>query len=414
MYRLFTYVLRQLAGPIGLFIFLLTSVVWLSQSLRLLDLVINRGQSALTFFYLTLLMLPNLLVIVLPIAFFAGTLYALHKLNADSELTVMSSSGCSPAQLLAPVLAASAVVMLATCACSLYLMPFCQRLMRDKEVDIRGDIAAAILNEGQFNTPSVGLTVFMRELSPDGQLRGVLVHDERDRLRPTTYLAERGIIAASAAGARLIMLDGTIEQGTVQGACRHGPPPHPKPTPTTKAAAAKSLGTGPKCQTSGFAPPSLSVLKFKRYVFDLDQFAGRPQESELRTSERYLSELLWPVSSKPLKRESRNIYFAEANNRLSAALYCPAFALIAFAAVTLGRHARGAYALRLATASLGAAALRIAGYGIQGIAARNPLFCILFYVIPFAAGAAALADIAGFDWRRFVTQLRSRVWAPAS
>ena len=44
-------------------------------------------------------------------------------------------------------------------------------------------------------------------------------------------------------------------------------------------------------------------------------------------------------------------------------------------------------------AALGAAALRIAGYGVQGIAARNPIFCVLFYLIPLAAGAAALADI---------------------
>ena len=400
MYRLFHYVLRQLAGPVGLFIFLLTSVIWLSQSLRLLDLVINRGQSAPTFLYLTLLMLPNLLVVVLPIAYFAGCLYGLHKLNADSELTVMSAAGFSPGQLLAPVLAAAMVVTLATYACSLYLMPFCQRLMRDKEIDIRGDIGAAILSQGQFNTPSHGLTVFMRELTPDGELRGVLVHDERDRLRPTTYLAESGMLAETPAGARLIMLDGTIEQGTIQGACRHGP-----------SLPAKNRRNLPKCAgASRFAPPSLSVLKFKRYVFDLDQFAGRKQDSELRTSERYMSELLWPVSAKPLKPESRNIYFAEANNRLAAPLYCPVFALIAFAAVTLGRRARGAYALRLATAALGAAALRIAGYGVQGIAARNPLFCVLFYLIPLAAGTTALADIAGFNFRRVLAGTR---WRPA-
>ena len=76
--RLSNYVLRQLAGPVALFGFLLTGVVWLSQSLRLLDLVINRGQSAPTFIYLTLLVLPSLLVIILPISFFAGALYGLH------------------------------------------------------------------------------------------------------------------------------------------------------------------------------------------------------------------------------------------------------------------------------------------------------------------------------------------------
>lgn len=403
MPRLSIYVLRQLVGPIGLFIFLLSSVIWLSQSLRLLDLVINRGQSAPTFFYLTVLILPSLLVVILPIAFFAGTLYGLHKLHADSELTVMSAAGLSRAQLLVPVLAAAGIVMIATYFCSLYLMPFCQRLMRDKEIDIRADIGAAILSEGQFNTPAQGLTVFMRELSPDGQLRGILVHDERDPLRPTTYLAENGILAQTPAGARLIMLDGTIEQGSVAVPCRG------IGQQTSSGGRQESL---PKCAPgSHFAAPYLSVLGFKRYVFDLDQFSGRQEDAELRASERYLGELLWPGSARP---GARNVYFAEANNRLAAPLYCPAFALIAFAAVALGRRARGAYALRLAVASIGAAGLRIAGYGVQGIAAREPIFCVLFYLIPLLAAAAALADIAGIDLARLFRSVGLRRAAPAA
>lgn len=403
MPRLSIYVLRQLVGPIALFVFLLTSVIWLSQSLRLLDLVINRGQTAPTFFYLTLLILPSLLVVILPIAYFAGALYGLHKLHADSELTVMSAAGVSRAQLLAPVLIAAAVVMLATWACSLYVMPFCQRLMRDKEIDIRADIGAAILNEGQFNTPAPGLTVFMRELSPDGELRGVLVHDERDPLRPTTYLAESGVLAQTPAGARLIMVDGTIEQGSVDAPCRS----HALASTMIRGA---PRGKPPKCPSvASHAAPSLSVLRFKRYVFDLDQFGGRQEDAQLRTSERYLNELLWPTSNKPLRQGTRNVFFAEANNRLAVPLYCLAFAFIAFAAVALGRHARGAYALRLVSASMIAAGLRIAGYGVQGIAARNPVFCTLFYVIPLLAAAAALADIAGIDVTQPFRSMRTRL-----
>src|ERR1700753_2897447 len=97
-----------------LFTFLLTAVIWLTQALRLLDLVINRGQSAPTFVYLTILILPSLLVIILPIAFFAGTLFALYKLNVDSELVVMSAAGYSRLQLGVPVFLAAAIVMALT------------------------------------------------------------------------------------------------------------------------------------------------------------------------------------------------------------------------------------------------------------------------------------------------------------
>lgn len=377
MPRLSTYVLRQLVGPIALFTFLLTTVIWLSQSLRLLDLVINRGQSAATFAYLTILMLPGLLVIILPVAFFAGTLYGLHRLNADSELVAMSAAGMSRTQLLVPTLLAAAVIMLATYACSLYLMPLGQRLMNEKVFDIRADIAAAVLNEGQFNTPTSGLTVFVRELSADGRMHGILVHDERDKNLPTTYLAESGILAQTPLGARLIMIDGTIEQ---------------------------SRGAGSQ----------LSVLKFQNYVFDLDQFGNQQRETDLRTSERYLSELLSPNLGNTLNRRMHDLYVAEANNRLSAPLYCLAFALIAFAAVSKSRRGRGAYALRLTLASIAAAALRIIGYSAQGIAVRQPILCVLFYIIPLGGALAALADIMGTAPFRLLERLRHRSLEPTT
>ncbi|MDE2184018.1 MAG: LPS export ABC transporter permease LptF [Alphaproteobacteria bacterium] len=356
MSRLSLYVLKQLLGPIALFAFLITSVVWLTTSLRLLDFVINRGQSAITFTYLTILTLPTLLVIILPLAYFFATLYALSKLNSDSELVVMASAGFSRAQLAVPVLAAAAIVMVLTYLSSMYLMPAGQQALNAKVVDIRANVGAALLNEGTFNIPAKGLTVFIREIDSDGQIRGVLVHDNRNPRNPITYLAEGGEIAQTPAGARLIMVDGTVEQSSKGGA-------------------------------------RLSVLKFDRYVFDLDQFAGPAPVSERTASERYLGELLNPGPE--LKPRLRRAFIAEAHNRISEPLYCIAFALIALAAVTRGRRARGAQALRITGACAIASVLRIAGYGLQGIAAENLLLCIGFYVIPAIGIVIGILGLSG-------------------
>jgi lipopolysaccharide export system permease protein len=360
MPRLSLYVLRQLIGPTALLTFLLTCVIWLTQSLRLLDLVINRGQSATTFIYLTILLLPSLLVIIMPLAYFSATLYALNRLNSDSELVVMGAAGFSRAQLAVPVFIAAGIVMALTYLCALYLAPAGQRAMKDKVLDIRADIGSALLNEGEFNTPAKDLTVFIRALNSDGQIRGVFVHDNRNPKRPITYLAEHGVLAQTPAGARLIMFDGTIEQSARSGA-------------------------------------QLSVLQFKSYVFDLDQFAGPRAATARASSERSLTELLWPPASPQITTKIRNTFRAEAHNRLSQPLYCITFAMIVLAAILRGRRARGAYALRLVIAWLAGAALRIAGYGIPGLAAREPAFNILFYAIPLLGAAGAFLYIVGFD-----------------
>jgi lipopolysaccharide export system permease protein len=364
------YILRQTVGPFLLFMTLMAGIVWLTQSLRLLDLVINRSQSVTMFFYLTALILPSLLTIIIPIAFFAGALYALHRLNNDSELVVMWAAGFSRFQIAVPVLLAATAAMAMTYLCNMYLMPLSERTMKSAVFDIRADIGAAILHEGSFTTPAEGLTVFIRELEPNGEIRGILVHNNRNPKRPITYIAETGMFVETQEGARLIMRDGNVEQ---------------------------SVGSGAQ----------LSVLKFDTYVFNLEQFGGQQPETTLDTNERYLSELLYPEFKNAQQKRRYGTYFAEAHNRITSPFYCLVFALIALAATAKGQMARTSYALRLLVASLAAAGLRLLGYGVQALAARKPEMVPLFYLLPLAGAVLATANLAGVPFLPFEARPKS-------
>jgi lipopolysaccharide export system permease protein len=139
----------------------------------------------------------------------------------------------------------------------------------------------------------------------------------------------------------------------------------------------------------------LSVLKFERYVFNLDQFAEQQHQQTLQTSERYLSELFSPHLAKDPNGKTRRILLAEAHNRISAPLYCLAFALIALGAITRGRRARGAYAFRLTVAAVAAGILRLVGYGAQGFVVRHPTAFFVLYLIPALGAALAVLEIHG-------------------
>jgi lipopolysaccharide export system permease protein len=200
------------------------------------------------------------------------------------------------------------------------------------------------------------------------------VHDSRDVKRPITYLAEKGVLAQTPQGARLIMLDGTVEQSAQNGS-------------------------------------QLSVLKFQRDVINLDQFGGPMRANQRQTSERFLDELLHPDPALPAK--VRNSYLAEAHNRLSQPLYCLAFAMIALAAILKVRRQRSALAKRLTMASLAAAAVRIAGYGVAGPAAGHPALIVLFYVIPLLGAGLALAVLMGYSPAAILARRRRAIEAPA-
>ncbi|MEQ8166013.1 MAG: LptF/LptG family permease, partial [Alphaproteobacteria bacterium] len=99
MSELNKYVLRQLLVGMVIVTIGLTCVIWLTQSLRFVDMIVNRGLTAGTFVYLTMLLLPNFLSIILPIAVFTVVVFTYSKLISDRELIVMRAAGLSQVAL---------------------------------------------------------------------------------------------------------------------------------------------------------------------------------------------------------------------------------------------------------------------------------------------------------------------------
>ena len=371
--RLSLYVFGQLLGPVAMLAFLLTAMVWMVQILSLLDLVITRGQSPTTFLYLALLYLPTIVTIILPFAFLFGSLFALQRLNGDSELVVMASAGFSLRQLAMPVLAAALLVTSTIYLCNMYLAPAGQRTLNAIKGNINADVTAGLLSEGQFLNPSKGLTVFIRQINPDGSFKGILVHDGRTATRPMTFIADSGQLVQTPAGARLLMYNGTLRTG---------------------------IG------------PQLVNLTFPSYPLPLDQFAAQARDTIRRTSDRFLPELLWPPE-KNLTQRIRNSFTIEAHNRLSQPLYCFVFGLIALAAVARGRRQRGMRALRLLGGALSALGLYLGGFAVAGAAQNHPQLLAAFYIIPLLGVAGAMAVLAGYSPNAILARRRLAKGAPA-
>src|SRR5258708_29182701 len=80
------YMLRQCLSVMIFVTAALSAAVWLAQSLRLVDLIVNRGLSAQVFLYLPLLILPRFFDIVLPIGAFLPLPFLFNPLNSESGL----------------------------------------------------------------------------------------------------------------------------------------------------------------------------------------------------------------------------------------------------------------------------------------------------------------------------------------
>ncbi len=346
------YVIGQILGPFGLFALIFTGVVWLTQSLRVIDTVVNNGQSALVFLEFTALLLPTVLSMVMPVAAFAATIFAVNRLFMESEIVVMMAAGKSRLSLARPIALFGGIVMAAMLVITLYLMPTASREMKERLSDLQSDVASALIREGQFIHPTDGITVYVRETGRDGQMVGLFVQDDRDEGGRVTYTAQRAALVRTDAGPRLVMFDGAAQQVTA----------------------------GDK---------DLSVLTFDKLVYDLDALIDKDRERRLKPSEHYIYDLISPNEA-TLGGRDPGKFVAEGHEQLSAPLYALALPLIAIAALLGPGFRRRGYFARIVVSVVAASLVRILGVAAKSAVSGDAALWPLMYAPPVVGIAFAL------------------------
>ena len=211
MGRLDKYILLQLLSVFAFFSLVLVSVYWVNRAVRLFDQLIAGGQPVLVFLELSALTLPLVIRLVLPISAFAAAAWVAARLSRDSEMVVMRAAGLSMGRLLRPVLLYGVIVALMLTALMHVLMPAARAQLAERQSEIASNITARFLTAGGFQHPAEGITLFVREITPEGELRDVFLSDGRLRTRRVDYSARRALLVPGPLGPVLVMFDGMAQ-----------------------------------------------------------------------------------------------------------------------------------------------------------------------------------------------------------
>ena len=206
------YLFSHLLWPTVLITASLTGIVWLTQVLRFLDFILNRGLSFADFIYLTGLMLPSLLLVLLPVTLGIAVIYTYNRLTMESELVVLNAVGISKWQLVRPALVMAVICVTICYLLSLYVMPVSNARFRDVRTLFRDKYASVLLEEDVFNNPMDGVTVFVRDRDSDNNLGGLLLHDSRDPKQTISMIAERGRVEQTKTGPKFYLQHGLRQE----------------------------------------------------------------------------------------------------------------------------------------------------------------------------------------------------------
>jgi lipopolysaccharide export system permease protein len=349
-----TYIFRQTAFVMIFVTVVLSFVIWLTQSLRFVDMVVNRGLPITDFLWLAMLITPRFVTLILPFACAIATIYVYNRLIADRELIVLRAAGFSNLRLARPAIRLALVTALASYALNLYLLPVSFQEFSNLRYSINSDYSSILLQEGSFNTLPSRITIFVRERRGAGILNGILVHDGRDPDEPVTYLAHEGRLVSTDSGPRLVLIEGNRQQVSRKDG-------------------------------------SISILQFEKQTIDVNIARGtEPAGRKRKPEEMFLWELFDPgLLTDEFYGKSYEKYHAEGHNRMVSPMLSVGFVLMVLAILLSGDFSRRGQNRRILAAALLMVLAYSAGIGAFNLSSDNIRLVPLLYanvILPIVIG----------------------------
>ncbi|MBP8981291.1 MAG: LPS export ABC transporter permease LptF [Syntrophobacterales bacterium] len=191
------YILKEIAFPFFMILFILTFVLLMGKILQLMDLMVNKGirltDIALLIFYL----MPSFLLFTIPISLFVAIMMGLGRLSSDNELMVMKAAGMSLPQIARPILIAVTACFLLTALTSYYLAPYGNYAVKSLLFDIARKKASVAIKEKVFNDEFSGILLYADRVPVSGEhMEGVLISDTRNTGEQSTIIASRAYLIA--------------------------------------------------------------------------------------------------------------------------------------------------------------------------------------------------------------------------
>jgi lipopolysaccharide export system permease protein len=297
------YILRQCLSSLLLASFSIIGLVWLGQTLRLVELLVNKGALFIDFLYVTLLGVPFWLLIILPISSTIAATSVMSKMQQDKELLAMSAAGISPIRVgLGPMIMGVLITMFLMIN-SAYLMPVTYSQYKTFMTNLRASAPIIILQEGVFIDITKGLTIYIHHKESDTVFKDVFIRDSRNEDMVVEIHSDKATVTIDNENPSIVLFNGIRTQFS---------------------------DTSTKAQ----------ILEFESYELNMTQKSvsngNRPQDY----NEMGIGELLTKNTS---NRQYQNEMRAEGHFRLTAPLLALSLVIMVIAVFLRSRFQRGHY-----------------------------------------------------------------------
>ena len=350
------YFFSNIVGSWLIILSCLMAVIWLNQSLRILDVVIIQGASFIDFLRFSFLAAPLWLIVTVPLSAFVAILWTLHRFLSDREIVVMHAVGLSPLQLsVAPVLF-SILLSAFLFFNSLILLPLGFSGFKTVQDEVRNTIPKLLIQDNVFIDIDQNLTIFIGEKHSRNSVGNVFIQDTRNRENHVTFTAETGEFTNLENQPVVILKNGQRTETSVKAG---------------------------KSTIISFESYTLNIIRDQEKETSSERVKDANEESVANLFNRELaySDLFWRQR------------FAEAHYRLTSPLIVISLSITAIALFFYRLSKQVSLAKRLTLASLSGLAIQILYIMSKSLVINYPFLWPTMYFVPITPAIIGFVSI---------------------
>ena len=213
-------VLRELGGPLGVWVAFLFLLLFVMQFLRGTDVLLGSAVTVGDYARLAVNLAPHFLVMALPVGLLLAVLLGLGRMAEDRELLALGALGSPPWEVARVALGLAVALGLVVVVLGASVEPWGLKQVKRVVAQVIKRNVLGDVKPGVFYEDLTDLTLYARGVDARRAVwTQVLVHDERDPRAPLLVLAREGRVSPEGAGGALTV---ALRDGQVHRAERSG------------------------------------------------------------------------------------------------------------------------------------------------------------------------------------------------
>jgi lipopolysaccharide export LptBFGC system permease protein LptF len=186
-------------------------IIWITQAVRLLDLIGEEGNSIKTYFLYIISIMPKFFSRISLIIFFISFVVTISKFEDHNELRALWFSGLEKKKFINYLIRSSIILIVILVIIRCFIVPYFSNYSRYLLLNSGVGAIGPLLKQNNFNNPLKKITIYVGKKNQINELEDIILFEDNTDLKKT-IIAKSGVIIYENNKNLLVLVDGSIQE----------------------------------------------------------------------------------------------------------------------------------------------------------------------------------------------------------